>query len=135
LLGKVLIRMAQSFRDLKVWQKAIDLSVSVYDFTGEFPGSELYGLSSQMRRASVSVASNIAEGSARGTKRDFRQFVKLARGSNCELQTQPVIAGHLGFGNRGKCEELEALSQEIGKMLSGLSKYLTGEIKLSLTKN
>ena len=127
--------MAQSFRDLKVWKKAIDLSVSVYDYTGEFPGSELYGLSSQMRRASVSVASNIAEGSARGTKRDFRQFVKLARGSNCELQTQLVIAGQLGYGDRGKGEKLEALSQEIGKMLSGLSKYLTDEIKLSLTKN
>jgi len=127
--------MAQSFRDLKVWRKAIDLSISVYDFTGEFPGSELYGLSSQMRRASVSVASNIAEGSARGTKRDFRQFVKLARGSICELQTQLVIAVQLGFGNRGKCEKLEALSQEVGKMLSGLSKYLTDEIRLSLTKN
>ena len=111
--------MAQSFQDLKVWKKAIELSVSVYDFTEEFPGSELYGLSSQTRRASVSVASNIAEGSARGTKRDFRQFVKLARGSNCELQTQLVIAGQLGFGNRGKGEKLEALSQEIGKMLSG----------------
>lgn len=131
----MLIRMAQSFRDLKVWQKAVDLSVLVYDFTGEFPRSELYGLSSQMRRASVSVASNIAEGSARGTKRDFRQFVKLARGSNCELQTQLVIAGQLGFGNRRKCEKLEGLSQEIGKMLSGLSKYLTDEIRLSLTKN
>ena len=127
--------MSQSFRDLKVWQKAIDLSVSVYDYTGEFPGSELYGLSSQMRRASVSVASNIAEGSARGTKRDFRQLVKLARGSNCELQTQLVIAGQLGYGDHGKGEKLEALSQEIGKMLSGLSKYLTDEIKLSLTKN
>jgi len=127
--------MAQSFRDLKVWQKAIGLSVSVYEFTGEFPRQELYGLSSQMRRASVSVASNIAEGSARGTQRDFRQFVRLARGSNCELQTQIVIARQLGFGDQGKGEKLEALSQEIGKMLSGLSKYLTEEIRLSLVKS
>jgi four helix bundle protein len=127
--------MAQSFRDLKVWQKAIGLSVSVYEFTGEFPRPELYGLSSQMRRASVSVASNIAEGSARGTQRDFRQFVRLARGSNCELQTQIVIARQLGFGDQGKGEKLEALSQEIGKMLSGLSKYLTEEIRLSLVKS
>ena len=127
--------MAQSFRDLKVWQKAIGLSVSVYEFTGEFPRPELYGLSSQMRRASVSVASNIAEGSARGTHRDFRQFVRLARGSNCELQTQIVIARQLGFGDQGKGEKLEALSQEIGKMLSGLSKYLTEEIRLSLVKS
>ena len=127
--------MAQSFRDLKVWQKAIGLSVSVYEFTSEFPRPELYGLSSQMRRASVSVASNIAEGSARGTQRDFRQFVRLARGSNCELQTQIVIARQLGFGDQGKGEKLEALSQEIGKMLSGLSKYLTEEIRLSLVKS
>jgi len=127
--------MAQSFRDLKVWQKAIGLSVSVYEFTGEFPRPELYALSSQMRRASVSVASNIAEGSARGTQRDFRQFVRLARGSNCELQTQIVIARQLGFGDQGKGEKLEALSQEIGKMLSGLSKYLTEEIRLSLVKS
>ena len=127
--------MAQSFRDLKVWQKAIGLSVSVYEFNGEFPRPELYGLSSQMRRASVSVASNIAEGSARGTQRDFRQFVRLARGSNCELQTQIVIARQLGFGDQGKGEKLEALSQEIGKMLSGLSKYLTEEIRLSLVKS
>jgi four helix bundle protein len=127
--------MAQSFRDLKVWQKAIDLSVSVYVFTGDFPRSEIYGLSSQMRRACVSVASNVAEGSARGTNRDFRQFVKLARGSNCELQTQLVIARQLEFGDQMKCEKLEALSQEIGKMLSALSKYLTNEIRLSLVKS
>ena len=74
--------MAKSFRELKVWNKAIDLTVLIYELTDSFPKQEIYGLTSQMRRASVSVASNIAEGSARGTKRDFRQFVKLARGSN-----------------------------------------------------
>jgi four helix bundle protein len=78
--------MAQSFRELKVWNKAIDLTVFIYGFTEEFPKQEIYGLTAQMRRASVSVASNIAEGSARGTKRDFRQFVKLARGSNCDYR-------------------------------------------------
>ena len=87
-----------------------------------------------MRPASVSVASNIAEGSARGTKRDFRQFVKLARGSNCELQTQLVISRRLRFGDEERCEAVENLSQEVGKMLSGLNEYLTDQIKLhSLT--
>jgi four helix bundle protein len=127
--------MAQSFRDLKVWKKAIELTVSIYGFTVEFPKEETYGLTAQMRRASVSVASNIAEGSARGTKRDFRQFVKLARGSNCELQTQLVIARQLGFGNGAKCDKLEALSEEIGRMLSALGRYLTDEIRRGLLKS
>jgi four helix bundle protein len=72
--------MANSFRDLDVWSKSIDLSVLVYGLTSNFPRHELYGLTSQMRRAAVSVASNIAEGSARATTRDFRQFVKMAQG-------------------------------------------------------
>jgi four helix bundle protein len=123
--------MAQSFRDLKVWKKSIDLTVLVYEFTKGFPKEEVYGLTSQMRRASVSIASNIAEGSARGTRRDFRQFVKLARGSNYELQTQLVIAQQLDFGNAQQSEKVGALSQEIGKMLSGLSEYLTAKINSS----
>jgi four helix bundle protein len=116
--------MTQSFRDLKVWSKAIDLTVLIYEFTGDFPRQEIYGLTSQLRRASVSIASNIAEGSARGTKRDFRQFVKVAHGSNCELQTQLIIARRLNFGDATKLETVDALSQEIGKMLAGLSQYL-----------
>jgi four helix bundle protein len=125
--------MAQSFRDLKVWNKAIDLTVLVYQLTADFPKQEEYGLTSQMRRASVSVASNIAEGSARGTKRDFRQFVKVARGSNCELQTQLVLSRRLRFGDAERCEAVENLSQEVGKMLNGLSEYLADQIKHSLT--
>jgi four helix bundle protein len=77
-----------------------------------------------MRRAAVSVASNIAEGSARGTKKDFKQFVMIARGSNCELQTQLVIAGRLRFIEPEKINAAETLSHEVGQMLSGLSKYL-----------
>ena len=120
--------MTQSFRDLKVWKKSIALTVLVYEFTKSFPKEELYGLTSQMRRASVSIASNIAEGSARGTRPDFGQFVKLARGSNCELQTQLVIARELRFGDVHKCDEVETMSHEFGKMLSGLSEYLTDKI-------
>jgi four helix bundle protein len=96
--------MSASFRDLKVWKKSIELTVLVYELTRAFPKEELYGLTSQMRRASVSIASNIAEGSARGTVPDFRQFVKIARGSNCELQTQIVIARELRLGDQSKCD-------------------------------
>lgn len=121
--------MKQSFRELKVWKKSIQLTVLVYEFTRAFPKEEIYGLTSQMRRAAVSIASNIAEGSARGTKRDFRQFIKLARGSNCELQTQLIIARELRLGDSTKCDALDALTVEIGKMLSSLAEYLTREIR------
>ncbi|HEX7158286.1 MAG TPA: four helix bundle protein [Edaphobacter sp.] len=118
-----------SFRDLEVWKRSIDLTTLIYDLTAEFPRQETYGLSAQMRRASVSVASNIAEGSARGTRKDFRQFVKQAAGSNSELQTQLVIARRLQFGPPEKTKAAEALSIEVGRMLSGLSSYLAREIR------
>jgi four helix bundle protein len=117
--------VAKSFRDLKVWNLAIDMTTLVYALTADFPKSEIYGLSSQMRRAAVSIASNIAEGSARGTKKDFKQFVSIARGSNCELQTQLLIATRLGFAKEQALKEIEVISNEIGQMLSGLSKYLS----------
>jgi four helix bundle protein len=127
--------MGHAFRELNVWKKSIDLTVLVYELTREFPREETYGLTSQMRRASVSVASNIAEGSARGTRRDFRQFIKLAHSSNCELQTQLVISHRLGFGGEKEREQVESLSNEIGKMLGGLSAYLTDVIKSGQADN
>jgi four helix bundle protein len=117
--------VAKSFRDLKVWNLAIDLTTLIYALSADFPKSEIYGLSSQMRRAAVSIASNIAEGSARGTKKDFKQFVMIARGSTCELQTQLLIAGRLGFASEQTVEELIGKANEIASMLSGLSKYLS----------
>ena len=120
--------MGKSFRDLEVWSKAIDLSADIYSLTQQFPREEIYGLTSQMRRASVSTASNIAEGSARGTMKDFRQFVKMAQGSNSELQTQLVISMRLLYGDKQKCERAETLSQDVGRMLSGLAAYLTDRI-------
>jgi four helix bundle protein len=120
--------MPKTFRELDVWNKAIDLTELLYGSTADFPKHQTYGLSSQMQRAAVSVASNIAEGSARGTRRDFRQFVKQAEGSNCELQTQLIIARRLGFGDSKRLIAAEALSVEIGKMLGGLATYLAREI-------
>jgi four helix bundle protein len=121
--------LPKTFRELDVWRRAINLTTLVYEFTADFPRHEIYGLSSQMRRASVSVPGNIAEGSARGTRRDFRQFVKQAEGSNCELQTQLIIARNLGFGDSAKLFTAESLSIEIGKMLGGLSAYLAREVQ------
>lgn len=117
--------MAKSFRDLKVWNLAVDMTTLVYAVTAGFPKSEIFGLSSQMRRAAVSIPSNIAEGSARGTKKDFKQFVSIARGSNCELQTQLLIAARLGFAQQQQVDEIQLALNEIGQMLSGLSKYLS----------
>jgi len=108
---------AQSFRELVVWQKSIELATSVYRLTQEFPREELYGLSSQMRRCAVSVPSNIAEGQGRMTTGEFRQFLGMARGSNFELQTQIEIARRLSLGNTKLTNEVDALSHEVGKML------------------
>jgi len=112
--------MVQSFRDLQVWQRSIQLSVSVYKLTKGFPREEIYGMSSQMRRSAVSVASNIAEGSGRMSTGEYRQFLGMARGSNCELQTQIEIARALGFSDSKKLEEAEGLSFEVGRMISGV---------------
>ena len=102
----------------------MDLTVMVYELTSEFPKHELYGLSSQMRRAAVSTASNLAEGSARASRKDFRQFVIIARGSNCELQTQLMIAARLGYCTEARFQDVERNAAEIGRMLNGLSAYL-----------
>jgi four helix bundle protein len=109
--------MAQDYRELLVWQKAVGLTVLIYRLTQSFPRSELYGLSSQMRRASVSVASNIAEGRGRINDGEFRQFLGVARGSTCELQTQIHVARALGYGTAGVLDEVELLGNEISKML------------------
>jgi four helix bundle protein len=112
--------MAQSFRDLIVWQRALQLTVSIYKLTGKFPREELYGLTAQVRRAAVSVASNIAEGQGRGTVGEFRQFLCIARGSNFEVQTHLEIARALRFGDSAAIDRTEALSPEVGKMFYGM---------------
>lgn len=94
--------MVESFRGLIVWQRAVQMSVAIYKATSSFPREELYGLTSQLRRAGVSVASNIAEGYGRRSTGEYKQFLGMARGSNLEGQTQLVIAGELGFGEIDK---------------------------------
>jgi four helix bundle protein len=96
---------------------SMELTVVVYKFTQGFPREELFGLSAQLRRSAVSIPSNIAEGQGRLNTREFRQFLSIARGSNCELQTQLGIARALGFGDPAILERAEDLSHRIGKML------------------
>lgn len=110
--------MAQDYRDLVVWQKAIDLTVCIYQLTRAFPKDELYGLVSQMRRASVSVASNIAEGRGRLNPAEFRQFLGLAQGSIYELQTQLIVVKRLALASAGALTEAGLLSNEVSKMLA-----------------
>jgi len=96
------------------------MAVTVYRLTREFPKEETYGLTSQMRRAAVSIPSNIAEGHGRLGTKEYRQFLGVARGSNFELQTQIEIARALGTGNPKLLEETEGLSHEVGKMIFGI---------------
>ena len=116
--------MADSYRDLIVWQRAIQMTLAIYRLTGEFPIEERYGLTSQIRRAGVSVASNIAEGYGRMSTGEYKQFLGMARGSNLEVQTQLVIARELGFGDVDQLLLADGLSQEVAKMLIALIRKL-----------
>ena len=109
--------MAQAFQDLTVWQRAMDLSECVYCLTRTFPNDEQYGLISQLRRASVSVASNIAEGRGRATEGEFRQFLSIAQGSTYEVQTQLLLAIRLKIGDEVLLHKAERLCIETSKML------------------
>jgi len=109
--------MAQDYRDLIVWKKAMELTVCIYSLTQSFPKQEIYGLSSQMRRASVSIASNIAEGRGRLNPAEFRQVLAMAQGSIYELETQLLIANSLGFARAEAIKEAESIANEVSKML------------------
>lgn len=116
--------MGDSFMDLIVWQRAIELSTELYRLTRSFPKDEQFGLTSQMRRATVSIASNIAEGYGRSTTGEYLQFLGYARGSKCELQTQLVIAKQLGYGAKEAFERPEKLCAEVSRMLIALMNKL-----------
>ena len=107
----------QTFRELVVWQKSMELTVVIYRLTQGFPREEMFGLTSQLRRCATSIPSNIAEGQGRLNTREFRQFLGIARGSTCELQTQLEIARRLALGNTQLLDEAEGLSHQIGKMI------------------
>jgi four helix bundle protein len=110
----------RNYRDLIVWQKSMDLVESVYIATRKFPKEELYGLTSQLRRAVVSIPSNIAEGQGRRTDKEFAQFLAVARGSLHESETQILIAERLGYLERKSADELMTLCAEVNRLLHGL---------------
>jgi four helix bundle protein len=109
--------MGQSFKDLVVWQRAVQLSLAIYKLTSSFPAAERFGLTNQLRRASVSVASNIAEGYGRSTTGEYLLFLGHARGSNFEIQTQLIIAEALSFGAKQLYRDANSLSEEVSRML------------------
>jgi four helix bundle protein len=122
--------MAGAYQDLVVWQRAVELSVAIYGLTASFPREEIYGLTSQLRRASVSIASNIAEGWGRQSDSGYKHFLAMSRGSLFELQTQLVIARKLRFGEATPHAEVDRLATEISKMLVALMKSIGQPAKL-----
>ncbi len=119
----------RDFRKLLAWQKADDLAVTVYRATKHFPSTEKFGLISQLRRAAVSVAANIAEGSGRHTLKDFRRFLYMARGSLSEVQYYVHLAGRLKYLPEQQQQEAIAQCNETGKTLQGLINSLTQQMK------
>jgi len=114
--------LMRDHRDLIVWQKGMDLAADIYTVTANFPRSEQFGLTSQIRRSAVSIVSNIAEGSGRRTTRDFYAFIHIARGSLAELETQITLAHRIGLPV--PLEHLTPRLNELGKLVNGLLRSL-----------
>jgi len=114
----------QNYRELIVWQKAMDLVELVYQATKAFPKEELYGLTNQVRRAAVSIPSNIAEGQARQSTAEFKNFLSIAQGSRAEVETQIMIAQRLHYISQQQTDQILALSEEIKRMMYSLTAKL-----------
>jgi len=114
----------KTHKDLDVWNRSIELVTRIYGVTQSFPESEKFGLVNQIRRASVSVASNIAEGAARSSKKEFAQFLYMALGSTSELETQLLISKNLGYLLKDSFDYLNDCLKNISKMLLGLIRFL-----------
>ena len=113
-----------SHKDLNVWKNAVSFVSDIYKITERFPNSELFGLTNQIRRAAVSIPSNIAEGAARTSQKEFNQFLSIALGSSAEVETQLLIAMNLQFISTVEYKELTIKIDDIRKMLIGLKKSL-----------
>jgi four helix bundle protein len=120
--------MLKSYRDLLVWQKAMELAIKSYKLSSQFPGTEIYGLTSQIRRASVSVPCNIAEGYGRSSRKEYLQFLFVAQGSLKELETQAILAHQLSFVSQESTRELLNESETLGKMLGSLIRSLRAKL-------
>ncbi len=117
--------LVRQYQDLIAWQKAMDLVTGVYRATEEFPRHEVFGLRNQIRRAAVSIPSNIAEGQPRDTTKDFLRFLAIARGSVQELETQILIASRLVYLRESDTADLIERIKEVGRLLGGLSRSLS----------
>jgi four helix bundle protein len=117
-----------SYKGLLVWQKAMDVTALIYKLVKKLPKEELYSLGDQMRRAAVSIPSNIAEGQDRHSKKEFIQFLHMSRGSKAELETQLLICVRVGYLNENDILEVENLLAEIGKMITSLINRLKKEV-------
>ena len=116
--------MTQGYRDLVVWQQAMDVAVETYRLTGSFPKEEMFGLTSQMRRAAVSIASNIAEGEGRKSKNEFSHFLGIALGSKSELETQLILSERINLLKITDTEPIKKSLDDIGKMLTALRRKI-----------
>lgn len=114
----------RGYQDLKVWKKGMEIAAAVYKLTDKFPRHEMHGLAAQMRRAAVSIPSNIAEGHARQSTREFLHHVSFAQGSTAELETQIMLCQQLNFAQEVDTKHLLELCEESGKMLRGLQSSL-----------
>ncbi|MDP3058691.1 MAG: four helix bundle protein [bacterium] len=119
--------MRKSYKDLDAWQFAFKLVTQIYKYTSDFPRTEDYRLTSQMCRPAVSITGNIAEGSGRGSDKDYVRFLYMARGSTSELENYILLAWELGYLSSDHLQELEVLIKNVGKTLNGLIKYLESE--------
>ena len=108
-----------NFKNLKVWQKSVDLAVKVYHITKECPSEEKFGMTSQMRRASVSIPSNIAEGTAKSTSKSFVNSLDISLGESYELETQAIIANLVGLLDKKQFTSLESDISEVQRMING----------------
>ena len=115
--------------NLDVWKRAVDFSVEIYRLTETFPKEERFGLTSQIRRASVSIAANIAEGAGRKSNKDFIRFLSMAQGSASEVETEVLIACRLGYVSEPAFTETSVKLDDIGRMITGLCNYLAGKIQ------
>ena len=115
----------RSHKDLRVWQKAIELVVVIYELARWLPKTEQYGLISQLQRAAVSIPTNIAEGNSRGTRKDYARFVDIARGSASEVETLLTVVVKLGMIDQDNTTQALTLTDEVGRMLTGLKLKLS----------
>jgi four helix bundle protein len=114
----------KNYRDLIVWQKAFELALAIYAETESFPAEERYGITAQLRKAGVSIPSNIAEGEGRNSRNEFRHFLSIAYGSLREVETQILLAEALNYLKKDRSNKIMSIASEVGRLINGLSRSL-----------